>query len=77
MALSFFSAASTDYVETTETVVFFPGSPSQMCVTIPLLNDDVFESQEFFAITLENVDGTMPTVPTTASVLVLDDDSEH
>lgn len=72
----FLSLAPLDYSPTLTPVIFSPGSPSQMCVTIPIMSDDIFEAQEVFSVVLDNLDGTTPTDPSSASVVIIDDDSE-
>ena len=68
--------APDDYIETTLTAVFSPGSPSESCFLIAIVDDNVFESQEIFSVTLENLVDTIPTPPTTATILIMDDDSK-
>ena len=47
-----------------------------MCVTIPIISDDFFEPQEVFSVVLENLDGTTPTDPSRATIVIIDDDCE-
>ena len=54
--------------------MFSSGGPSQICVDVPIQNDDLFEAAEFFSVVLENIDGTAPTDPSRASIIINDDD---
>ena len=47
-----------------------------MCVSIPIMNDDIFETGEVFTVILDNLDGTTPTDPSTASIVIVDDDGK-
>ena len=71
-----FALAPLDYSPTLTPVIFSPGAPSQICVAIPIISDDLFETQELFSVVLENLDGTTPMDPSTASIVIVDDDSE-
>lgn len=72
----FFALAPMDYSPTLTSVVFSPGGPSQMCVPISIMSDDIFETQEVFTAILDNLDGTTPTDPSTSSIVIVDDDSK-
>lgn len=77
MLFDFFSlSAPADYTDTTIPVAYTSTSPTQMCVTIPLENDDLFESAEVFLVELSNLQGTIPVAPTTVPVIVEDDDGK-
>lgn len=65
-----------DYTPSTIPVVFMSSSPSEMCVMIPLVNDDLFEESEFFSAELFNIQGTTPAAPTSVPVIIEDDDSK-
>ena len=75
-AIIFSPLAPLDYSSTLTPLIFAPGGPSQMCASIPIINDDSFETLEVFSAILENLDGTAPTDPSTASIIITDDDSE-
>ena len=74
--MCFVALAPQDYSSTLTSVVFSPGGPSQMCVSIPIMNDDIFETEEIFTVILDNLDGTTPTDPSTASIVIVDDDGK-
>ena len=65
-----------DFLSSSIEVTFSSSSPSEQCVQIPLVNDDIFEGAEFFVVSLVNSFGVIPTTPSDAAVLISDDDSE-
>lgn len=64
-----------DYVSTSGTLVFVPGQ-TLATVSIPILNDSLYEGNETFSFTVDNMrgNGTL-AAPRTATVLINDDDT--
>jgi hypothetical protein len=68
------ATAGADYTATSGTLNFASGELSKV-ISIPTLNDNVFENgNETFTITLSNSVGASLTLPSTATVAILDDD---
>ncbi|XP_039281836.1 sodium/calcium exchanger 1 isoform X2 [Nilaparvata lugens] len=77
------ATAGTDYVGASGTVVFAPGDTEQY-IRLQVIDDDVFEEEEFFYVHLTKVrvpglassvrDAVRLGSPRTAKVLILDDD---
>ncbi len=64
-----------DYVSTSGTLVFLPGQ-TLATVTIPILNDALYEGNEAFSFTVDNMRGNGNlAAPRTATVLINDDDT--
>lgn len=57
-------------------MVFTSSSPSEMCVMIPLLNDNLFEETELFFVELLNIQDATTVAPTNVPVIIEDDDSK-
>lgn len=72
------ATAGTDYVATSGTLAFAPGASSAV-ITVPLLDDDVHEGDETFAVSLANpasTTGPAPTIGTgTATVTIAENDA--
>ena len=73
---AFIFAEDEDFPETSNTLVFPPGSGSQQeCAAFPIIDDDITEGAESFTISLSS---QLPCINITvdeASVEILDDDS--
>jgi len=68
------ATAGADYTATSGTLNFASGELSKV-ISIPTLNDNVFENgNETFIITLSNSVGASLTMPSTTTVAILDDD---
>ena len=68
------ATAGADYTATSGTLNFASGELSKV-ISIPTLNDNVFENgNETFTLTLSNSVGASLTMPSTATVAILDDD---
>ena len=62
-----------DYTATSGTLTFAPGETSKT-ITIPILNDDIYEGLEKFFVDLSNPSGTtLPATPTKAVEIASDD----
>ena len=62
-----------DYTATSGTLTFAPGETSKT-ITIPILNDDIYEGLEKFFVDLRNPSGTaLPATPTKAVEIASDD----
>ena len=69
------ATANADYTETTDTLVFAPGETSKS-VIIPILEDSLFEGEENFGFTIDNVTGGATLLaPRTALISIEDNDS--
>ena len=70
------ATAGSDYTAVSGTLTFAPGETSKT-VTVPLLNDNVYEGNETFNVTLSNPSGGASLVfPMTAAVTIYDDESQ-
>jgi len=68
------ATAGTDYVNTTGTLQFYPGTKTQT-IYIPVYGDTVGEATEYFYVDLSNpLNGTL-TSATRATMTIVDDDS--
>lgn len=64
-----------DYIGKSGTLSFLPGQ-STATITISLLNDSIFEGNETFNVTIDNLRGSaVLAAPRTATVLINDDDT--
>ena len=62
-----------DYTATSGTLTFAPGETSKT-ITIPILNDDIYEGLEIFFVDLRNPSGAaLPATPTKAVEIASDD----
>ena len=57
-------------------MVFTSSSLSEMCVMIPLLDDNLFEDSELFFVELINSQDATLVAPTNIPVVIEDDDSK-
>ena len=56
----------------------FTLSPEQQCVSIPIVDDDIFEDTESFFVRLTNIDESgVSLVPRSISILILDNDRKQ
>ncbi|XP_075222445.1 sodium/calcium exchanger 3 isoform X3 [Lycorma delicatula] len=77
------ATAGTDYVGASGTIVFAPGE-TEKYITLQVIDDEVFEEEEFFYVHLTNIrvpgmagsvrEGIRLENPSTAKILILDDD---
>ena len=67
-----FHVASDDYTPVDSQPVAFNSAPSQMCISITILNDFIIEPNELFTVTLDSTDPAVQLTLPTASVTILD-----
>ena len=65
-------AAPNDYTAVISQLVTFSSAPSQMCVSITIINDFMIEPNEVFTLLLETTDPAVQLMSTSASVTILD-----
>ena len=71
-------AAPNDYTAVISQPVTFSSAPSQMCVSITIINDFMIEPNEVFTLLLESTDPAVQLMSAFASVTILDScKSEH
>ena len=67
-----------DYTTTTQTVNFPSGSSptAQMCIDIPIIDDNIVESNELFSVSASSSMSNVQFAPgaNTASVVIVDND---
>ena len=66
--------AGMDYTATSGTLTFMPGETSKT-ITIPILNDTVYETVERFHVTLSNPTGAALSAASLANVIISSDDA--
>ena len=65
-----------DFPETSNTLVFPPGSGSQQeCAAFPVIDDDITEGDESFTVSLSSLLPSISIAVDEASVEIVDDDS--
>ena len=67
------SAAGEDYITTSGQFTFTALTPQPQCITIPIINDFVFEQTETFSVTLQQ-SLSVGVISQTAIVTIFDDD---
>ncbi|WP_168204113.1 Calx-beta domain-containing protein [Aliikangiella coralliicola] len=67
------ATATNDYVASSQTLTFADGEIEKV-ITISLVNDNVYESDESFSVVLSNVTGGATLGTSTATVTILDDE---
>ena len=73
----FIFAEDEDFPETTNTLVFPPGSGSQQeCTAFPIIDDNITEGDESFTISLSSQSPCINITVDEASVEIVDDDSK-
>ena len=70
------STAGSDYYDPVVTTVTFEGGVMSVSYPVPILNDNVIEDTETFTVTLNTSESYVNIVDGTATVTILDDDSE-
>ena len=70
------SAAGMDF-NTTSAVLIFNASISHQCESLTILNDTILENNETFFVQMESIDPAVNITLDSASVTILDDDSEY
>ena len=70
-----FSLAAADFSLTTSSVTF-SGPPSPQCITIDLINDFIIEGDHSFTVDIMSSGGANTEAPTSATVLIEDNDSK-
>ena len=65
-------AAPNDYTAVDSQPVTFSSAPSQMCVSITIINDFMIEPNEVFTLLLESTDPAVQPMSVSASVTILD-----
>lgn len=68
--------ASDDYTSLTNAELMFVPATTEQCTLITIDLDTVVENTEIFSVQLGTRDQDVILFPTTASILILDDDSE-
>ena len=68
----FLYVAPNDYTAITSQPVTFSSAPSQMCVSITIINDFTIEPNEQFTVLLESTDPAVQLMSTTATITILD-----
>ena len=66
------SVASSDYTAISSQPVTFSSAPSQMCVSIAIINDLTIEPNEQFTVMLESTDPAVQLTSPTATITILD-----
>ena len=69
------SPAGADYEAVTTTLTFNVSTPTQV-VTIPIIDDQIVENNEFFGVTLTTFDTAVTLNLQTASVTIRDNDGK-
>lgn len=69
------ATAGSDYTAKSGTLTFAPGEFTKT-ITVPILDDNVFEGVETFNITLSNANGASLVSPSTAVVSIVDNESK-
>ena len=64
--------APNDYTAINSQPVIFSSAPSQMCVSITIINDFMIEPNEVFTLLLESTDPAVQLILASASVTILD-----
>ncbi|CAG9565672.1 unnamed protein product [Danaus chrysippus] len=65
--------AGSDYIATQGSLVFGPGE-AEKTFSVQVIDDDVFEEDEHFTVRLSSAKGACLASPSTATVVILDDD---
>ena len=74
-SISFYNAANEDYIPISVTLIFALVTNNTNCVTIPILNDPIVESDEVFF--LQSIDTNLTeTIPQTVMITIVNDDSK-
>ena len=66
------SVASSDYTAISSQPVTFSSAPSQMCVSIAIIDDRMVEPNERFTVVLESTDPAVQLTSPTATITILD-----
>ena len=66
------SVAPNDYTAINSQPVTFSSAPSQMCVSINIIDDPTIEPNERFTVMLESTDPAVQLMSTTATITILD-----
>lgn len=69
--------AFTDFISTSDDLLFLPIGPTESCVQIVLLEDSIVENDEVFSVVLESTDPDVVLSPTSARVTIVDDDGKR
>ena len=73
--ISFYNAANEDYIPISVTLIFALVTNNTNCVTIPILNDPIVESDEVFF--LQSTDTNLTeTIPQTVMITIVNDDGK-
>ena len=76
MPLTLSSTAGSDYHDPVVTTVTFGDGVTSVSYPVPILNDNVIEDTETFTVTLNTSESYVNIADGTATVTILDDDSE-
>ena len=71
------SIAPGDYISITSQPVTFSSAPSQMCIPVSILNDNVVEANKLFTVTLESSDPAVQFTLSFASVTIIDSSGKY
>ena len=67
-----FPVVPDDYTPVDSQPVTFSSAPSQMCISITILNDFIIEPNELFTVTLDSTDPAVQLTLSSTSVTILD-----
>ena len=70
--LVLFPVVPDDYTPVDSQPVTFSSAPSQMCISITILNDFIIEPNELFTVTLDSTDPAVQLTLSSTSVTILD-----
>lgn len=77
MCMMSLTVAGVDYEETTALLVFGPAFPTRQCANVAILQNTILEGSESFSVQLTAASSdTVILAPTTATVLITDQDSK-
>ena len=68
------SAGNLDFNSLNTTLIFLPDITRLACAIVEIQDDDILESSEDFFVVLSSNDPGVDVVPSTATVLIVDDD---
>ena len=76
MSLTLSSTARSDYTEPVVTMVTFESGVTRVPYRVPIVDDTNIEDTEMFTASLSTTESNVNIVDDTATVTILDDDSE-
>lgn len=63
-----------DYGIPVPSLLVFPAGTTSLCTDIPITNDDVYEGNETFTVSLTSTSSSVNVSGSSAEVLIIDDD---